>query len=221
MFIGHFALGFVSKAVAPKANLGTAFAAAQLLDLIWPPLVLLGIERVSIVPGATAFSPFDFTYYPWSHSMVMALVWSVVFGGVYYGVRRDRYTAIWMGGLVFSHWILDWVSHRPDMPIFPGGGPKVGLGLWHSVPATLVVELSLFAVGVAVYIAMTRARSWLGHAALAALVLAFLAMYFGSRVGLPPSPAAMAGGGLIVISLFVAWGWWADRLRATWAPSST
>jgi hypothetical protein len=213
MFIGHFALGFASKAVAPKANLGTAFAAAQWLDLVWPPLVLLGIEHVSIVPGATAFSPFDFSYYPYSHSLLAACLWGLLFGGVYYALRRDARTATWLGLLVVSHWVLDWISHRPDMPLIPGMGPRVGLGLWYSVPATLAVELCLFAVGIAVYTWVTRAQNALGRWALVALIVAFLAMYFGSRIGLPPSAAAMAGGGLVIIALFCAWGWWVDRQR--------
>ncbi len=213
MFIGHFALAFAAKRVAPKASLGTLFAACQLLDLIWPPLVLLGVERVRIDPGNTAFTPLDFVHYPWSHSMDMALFWGALFGGVYFVVRRDGATAAWLGVLVFSHWVLDWIVHRPDLPLWPNG-PKVGLGLWNSVPATLALEGGLFALGVWAYAAGTEARDRTGRVALWALV-AFLAVIYAANVfgPPPPSPTAVAGAGL-ALWLLVAWGAWADRHRA-------
>ncbi|HEX7929083.1 MAG TPA: hypothetical protein VF678_15920, partial [bacterium] len=141
MFIGHYAVGFATKAVAPRANLGWHFTAVELLDMIWPPLVLLGIEQVRVAPGITAFTPLDFLHYPWSHSLVMAAVWSLAYGGLYYWRSRDGNTSAWLGLAVFSHWVLDWISHRPDMPIAPGVDAKVGLGLWNSIPATVAVEV--------------------------------------------------------------------------------
>ncbi|MGZ8797577.1 MAG: hypothetical protein ACXW2F_09535, partial [Thermoanaerobaculia bacterium] len=112
MFIGHDAAAFAGKRYAPRTSLGTLILAASLLDLIWPVLVIMGIERFEIRPGITAFSPFDFTYYPWSHSLVMSLVWSVLFGAAYYAVARHARGAVVAGVLVFSHWVLDFVSHR-------------------------------------------------------------------------------------------------------------
>lgn len=108
MFIGHYAAGFAAKAVVPRASLGTHFVAVQLLDLIWPLLVLLGVERVRVAPGDTAFTPLEFPHYPWSHSLLMAVLWALLFGAVHYGCRRDAWTALVLGTAVFNHWVLDW-----------------------------------------------------------------------------------------------------------------
>src|SRR5215467_2937756 len=117
MFIGHFAVAFAAKKAAPKVSLGTLILAAAFLDVVWPVLVLLGVERFRIVPGFTAINPFDFTYYPWSHSLLMTMVWSAVFAFVYFAWSRDRSGAVWVALVVASHWVLDFVSHVPDMPL--------------------------------------------------------------------------------------------------------
>jgi hypothetical protein len=220
MFIGHYAAGFACKAVAPRASLGTYFAAVQFLDLLWPPLVLAGIERVRVDPGNTAFTPLDFVHYPYSHSLLMAAVWSVGFAAVHYWRRRDAATAAWLGGAVFSHWVLDWISHRADLPLAPGVDVYVGVGLWNSVAATLAVEGGLFAVALALYVSRTRASSRAGTWGLAALAGVLAAIYLGNLAAVPPPGAtavALAGLGLW---LFVAWGWWVGRHRvAAAAPS--
>jgi membrane-bound metal-dependent hydrolase YbcI (DUF457 family) len=147
MFLGHFAIGFAAKRAAPRASLGTLFLAAQFIDLLWPLLVLAGIERVRIAPGITVVTPLDFEHYPWSHSLLMVLVWGVLFAGVYFLIRRDRRTSLVLGLAVVSHWVLDWLTHRPDLPLAPGA-ERVGLGLWNSFAGTLIVEVGLFALGV-------------------------------------------------------------------------
>src|SRR3954451_11110945 len=114
MFIGHLAAALVGKRAAPRTSLGLLLAAATLLDLLWPVFLLVGWERVVIQPGNTAFTPLDFASYPISHSMVTALGWSVLAGGVYYAATRYGYGAWTVGALVFSHWVLDWLTHRPD-----------------------------------------------------------------------------------------------------------
>ena len=158
MFIGHFAVGFALKRVAPRASLGPLIAAAQFLDLLWPWFLLLGWEHVRLDPGNTAFTPLAFDSYPISHSLVMAIVWGVAFSGLYLLRTHNRIAAIWIAAAVVSHWALDWITHRPDLPIMPGDSTKVGLGLWNSVPATLIVESAMFAAGVWVYARATRAR---------------------------------------------------------------
>jgi hypothetical protein len=212
MFIGHFAVAFAAKRAAPRTSLGTLFAAAQLLDLVWPVLVLAGIERVRVDPGNTAFTPLDFESYPWSHSAFMAAIWAALFGTAYLLRTGYRAGALVCALAVASHWVLDLVSHRPDLPLFPGG-PKVGLGLWGSVPATLVVEVALFAAGVGLYLATTRARDATGRLAFAGLV-AFLAIIYAANVLSPPPPSAraVAASGL-AMWLLVAWAAWADRHR--------
>src|SRR5919198_260226 len=132
MFIGHVAVGFASKRVAPRASLGTLMVAPILLDLLWPIFLLLGLEKVRIDPGNTAFSPLDFVSYPFSHSLLMAIAWGVLFAFLYRARTGDSGSAPWLALGVVSHWVLDWVTHRPDLPLVPGLPARVGLGLWNS-----------------------------------------------------------------------------------------
>lgn len=212
MFLGHFAIGFAAKRYAPRASLGTLFLAAQFIDLLWPLLVLAGIERVRIVPGITAVTPLDFEHYPWSHSLLMVLVWGALFAAVYFLIRRDRRTSLVLGLAVVSHWVLDWLTHRPDLPLAPGA-ERVGLGLWNSLAGTLVVEVGLFALGVYLYVRATRARDRVGSWALWALLVFLVAIYAGNLFGAPP-PDAMAIAWVGQAQwLLVAWGYWIDRHR--------
>ncbi len=213
MFIGHIAVGLAAKQVAPRTSLGTLLAAATGLDLLWPVLLLLGVEEVRIVPGITAVTPLDFVAYPWSHSLLLACVWGLLFGGVYLLARRERTAAAVLALAVVSHWVLDLVSHRPDLPLVPGGS-RYGLGLWDSPIATVLVETALFAVGVALYARATRARDRVGAVALWSLV-AFLLVVYAANLAGPPPPSERAIGWLALAAwLFVPWGAWIDRHRA-------
>jgi membrane-bound metal-dependent hydrolase YbcI (DUF457 family) len=213
MFLGHFGVGFGAKAAAPKTSLGTLFLAAQFIDLLWPSLLLVGLETVEIAPGITKVTPLDFTHYPITHSLVAVLVWAALFAGVYYLLKRYPKGA-WICGLaVISHWVLDALTHRPDLPLVPGGAARIGLGLWNSLPATLVVELAIFAVGVGLYLRATRAADRIGSIALWALVGFLLLVYFGNIFGtLPPSVTAMAWVAQAQW-LLVIWAYWIDRHR--------
>jgi hypothetical protein len=163
LFIGHFAVGFAAKRVLPHASLAL-FAAVQLADTLWPVFVATGLEQVRIAPGDTPFTPLEFVSYPYSHSLVMLVGWGLAFGFIYMTVRHaTRRELLAMTALVVSHWLLDFVSHRPDMPLVPGGGPKYGLGLWHSIPATILVESSMFVMAVMIYARATRARDAVGR----------------------------------------------------------
>jgi len=214
MFIGHFAVAFAAKKVAPKASLGTLVLAAAFLDVIWPVLVLLGIERFRIVPGFTAVNPFDFTYYPWSHSLLMTIVWSLLFGLVYFAASRDRAGAMWVGIVVASHWVLDFVSHRPDMPLYPGGRQKLGLSLWQSIPATFAVEGLMFAAGIAIYVQATKSRDRIGSIAWWAFVALLIALYIpGPWASRPSSESSVAIFGIIALLIFGPWAYWIDRHR--------
>jgi hypothetical protein len=212
MFIGHNAVAFAAKRAAPRISLGTLTAAATFLDLIWPIFVLLGIEHFEIRPGITAFSPFDFTDYPWSHSLVMSVVWSVAFGGIYFAITRYGRGAVIIGVAVFSHWILDFITHRPDMPLYPGG-PKVGLGLWNSVGGTVIIESALYIAGVWIYLRSTRARDRLGDI-LAWVLIIFLAVAYVASMKPPASetPQTIAWGAQATW-LIIALAWWTDRHR--------
>lgn len=207
MFIGHAALALAAKPLAPRANLGVALAATYWLDLVWPILVLLGVERVAVDPGNTAFTPLDFVHYPWTHSLAAALAWSVLFGLACW--KLGRRAALVMGLLVVSHWGLDALSHRPDLPLWPGSRTLLGLGLWNSVPGTLAVESALFAAGVAIY-AKSGARTGIGFRALIGF---FVLAYLGAAFGPPPPSAAAVAASALALWVLPVWGWWSARPR--------
>lgn len=215
MFLGHFGAGFAAKAAAPRVSLGTLFLAAQWVDLLWPTLLLAGLERVEIAPGATRVTPLDFVSYPISHSLLAVVLWGVLFAGLAWAVRRSARGAMTVAALVVSHWVLDLVVHRPDLPLVPGGGPRLGLGLWHSLPATLAVELAVFAAGSTVYLRRTRAVDRTGSLALWALVALLLLIDVANLLG-PPPPSATAVAWVGQAQwLLVAWAYWIDRHRRT------
>ncbi|HXQ29142.1 MAG TPA: hypothetical protein VN848_07730 [Gemmatimonadales bacterium] len=213
MFIGHYALGLAAKRIAPRTSLGALIAAPTFADLLWPLFLLLGWERVSITPSADPFYNLTFDSYPISHSLLALVGWGVVFGGLY-GLRtRYQAGAVVLFLLVVSHWVLDYVVHRPDLPIVPGGA-RVGLGLWASVPATLVLEVAMFVAGAFLYLAGTRARDAIGRYGVWALLVVLVLSYVSTLFAGPPSSARVIGvGGLVFGWLFVAWAAWADRHR--------
>ena len=218
MFIGHFGVGFGAKAAAPKVSLGSLFLAAQFIDLLWPTFLLLGVERVRIEPGVTAVTPLDFVSYPISHSLLTVLGWSLLVAAAYYVLRRDRRSSVVLGLAVVSHWLLDAIVHRPDLPLFPGGSHLVGLGLWSSLAATLLVEGSVFAVGVWLYIRITHPADSIGNWALWGLVVFLLMIYGANLFGAPPpNVTALAWVGQAQW-LLVAWGYWVDRHRRPVLP---
>jgi hypothetical protein len=213
LFIGHYAVALASKRFAPRTSLGVLIAAASLLDLLWPVFILLGWEQVLIEPGNTAFTPLNFVSYPISHSLVAAIGWATLFALLYYVTKRYGRGAllIWVG--VVSHWVLDWISHRPDMPLYPDG-PRFGLGLWNSVIATATVEGLMFAIGVAIYLRVTRAKDGIGKWGFWSFLVAVCAVYVANIFSPPPPSVRLLGiGALALSSLSVLWAWWADRHR--------
>jgi membrane-bound metal-dependent hydrolase YbcI (DUF457 family) len=217
MFLGHLAVGLAAKRAAPRAGLGPLVAAPILLDLLWPIFLLAGLEVVRVDPGNTAVTPLDFVSYPWSHSLLMAFLWAALLAGAHAARTRDAVGAGVLAGGVVSHWVLDVASHRPDMPLWPGG-PRLGLGLWNSVPATVLAEALLFAGGVGLYLATTRARDRTGALALAGFVAFAAAIYAGNLLGPPPpGPKAIAWVSLAQW-LWVPWAAWIDRHRGLRHP---
>jgi membrane-bound metal-dependent hydrolase YbcI (DUF457 family) len=214
MFIGHAAVGLASKRVAPKVGLGWLVAAPLFLDLLWPIFLLLGIESVTIDPGNTVVTPLDLHDYPYTHSLATSLAWSVGFALVYYLVRKDQKGALILAAGVFSHWILDWITHRPDMPLYPGSETRVGLGLWNSLPGTLVVELAMFAGAVYLYARATRPRDRTGSIAWWAFVAFLLVSYVSAIFGPPPPDENIMAWVALTQWLLVAWAAWIDRHRA-------
>jgi len=213
MIIGHYAAAMAAKKFAPRTSLGTLTAAAVFLDLLWPVLVLAGIEIVTVTPGATAASPLTFVSYPWSHSLLMSIVWGILFATIYLVARRYAAGAAVLGLLVVSHWVLDWVVHVPDLPLLPTGGPRLGLGLWNSLPLSLAVELALFAAGVWIYLGATRSRDRVGSWGFAGMILLMLLIYAGAVFGPPPPSADAVAWSDIGQWLIVALAAWVDRHR--------
>jgi membrane-bound metal-dependent hydrolase YbcI (DUF457 family) len=212
MFIGHNAVGFASKKFAPRTSLLLLMGAPMLLDLLWPIFLLLGIEHVRIQRGATALTPLDFYDYPWSHSLLMAAVWSIVAALLYFAVTRYGRGALVIGVGVISHWVLDFVTHRPDLPLWPGG-PKVGLGLWNMPRAEIVTEALLFALGILLYRNVTKPRDAIGNAAFWLFVILLAGIFVANTAGTPPPDVRTLAWMALSMWILPLWAGWFDRHR--------
>ncbi|MCS6945523.1 MAG: hypothetical protein RMK97_08965 [Sutterellaceae bacterium] len=211
MFIGHYAAALAAKVLAPRVSLGTLTCAALLADLMFPVLFLLGLERAHWHAVHTGIAPIAFDYFPFSHSLLALLLWGVLFGGLHYRWRRDWAAAAVLAALVVSHWLLDAVVHRPDLPLGLADQVRIGLGLWNSTVATLAVELSLLGGALMLYRRATRGlglRRWPLWVFVGLLLAAYLLLIFAPQ---PADLRAVAWAGLTQW-LFVAIAWWIDRL---------
>jgi membrane-bound metal-dependent hydrolase YbcI (DUF457 family) len=213
MLLGHYGVALAAKRVAPRTSLGTLNFAAQLLDELWPILVLLGIEIVRVVPGYMAASPLEFVHYPYTHSLLAAVGWGVLLGVAYYALRRQVRGAVVVGVLVVSHWFLDLPMHAPDLPLWPGSDVKVGLGAWRSVPLTFVLELAVFIPGLLMYQRTTRPKDKIGRWGLWSMVIVLLAIFFSGITSPPPADGRTVALAALGLWLFVPLGWWVDRHR--------
>jgi membrane-bound metal-dependent hydrolase YbcI (DUF457 family) len=212
MFIGHFAIGLVASRLDKRLGLGTALFASQIPDALWPYFLLTGVEKVAIAPGDTAMTPLRFDSYPWSHSLLMVAVSGALMALVYRGFGGAPRAASFLAGLATSHWFLDFITHRPDMPLLPWGDSRFGLGMWNSVPLTVSVEGLMFAAAVWIY-ARGRRMSAGFWALIATLGLMYMANVFGPP---PPGISAIA---LSMITLVPLVWWWGNKAGAsTTAP---
>jgi hypothetical protein len=211
MFVGHLAVALMARRTAPAVNLGWLMAGVTALDLVWPVFVLAGIEHVRVVQGATAFTPLVFDSYPWSHSLVMSVIWGLALVAV---ARWRHVTApAWLlVALVVSHWVLDFASHAPDMPLWPGSSPRFGLGLWNSIPLTLLVEGALWVVGIVVFLEVRHGeRVGLAFWSLVAVTT----IMWATGPWSPPPPNSRALGWFALIGwIIVPWAALADRPAA-------
>jgi FtsH-binding integral membrane protein len=221
MFIGHFGAGFAGKKFSKSASLGTYFMAAQWIDLIWPILLLLGIEKVEIRPGISSVTPLDFIYYPFSHSLVGVIVWAILFGLVYYLIKRNLKTSIVLGLLVISHWFLDLLVHIPDLPIFPGADIKVGLSLWNNLIVSALLEVLIFGLGAYLYLSVTKSKNKTGTFSLIGLIAFLLLMYVANLFGPPPDSVEAIGIVGNAQWLIILWGYWIDKNREYYDKQKT
>jgi len=212
MFIGHFGVAIAAKKIAPCTSLATLVFAAEFLDLIWPIFLLAGFEHVRVSPGITKVQPLDFYDYPFSHSLTMVLCWAAAVALIYYLVRHNARGASVLAALVTSHWLLDFISHRPDMPLWPGG-PKVGLGLWNSWTASISVELLIFAGAIWLYSRSTRAKDRVGGWAFWSLMALLLVGWAAALLAPPPPDVHQLAIGALCLWITVPWAAWADGHR--------
>jgi len=213
MFIGHYAVALAAKKAAPKASLGTLFLASQLVDLIWPILLLFGIEHVRVSPGNTVVTPLEFYDYPITHSLIGSLSWAVLLGAFYFYIKRDFRTSIILFLCVFSHWVLDFLTHKPDLPLTPSSDKFFGLGLWNSLSGTLVVELGLFAIGAGIYFNFTKAKDKSGNYGFWSLIILLLLIYISNIFNTSPPDESLLPYLGLGGWLFIPWAYWIDRHR--------
>ena len=212
MFVGHLAAAIGAKEIEPRVPLGVAVAAAFGLDLLWPVLLLSGVEVVRVSPNDTAFTHLAFESYPWSHSLAMALLWAIGAGLVAARLLKSSRVGAVVGGLVMSHWILDFVTHRPDLPLVPGGA-LYGLGLWNSVAGTIVVEGGLICLAVGLYLRATRASGRPGSLGLYALIALCTVLWISQPWAPPPPGATAVALGALALWLLPPWAAWAEAHR--------
>ena len=221
MFIGHYGVSFAAKTRPPRLSLGLLFLAVQFLDVVFAILVLAGVEKMRIVPGFTAYNPYDLYRMPYSHSLAGAAALSLLVGvGGWVGMRRHPMRsraagAAILAGAVFSHFLLDVVMHTRDLPLGPGAGsPKIGFGLWNHRGASITAELVVIAAGGFLYLWASRPRTPGARVATgifgAALVALTLATPFMPD---PPSPSVFAVQALAFYLLLAGAAEWIDRRR--------
>ncbi|MEE9264474.1 MAG: hypothetical protein V3V11_08465 [Vicinamibacteria bacterium] len=216
MFVGHYGPSFLAKALDKTIPLWLLFLAVQLVDIFWAIFVLLGIEKVRIVPGFTATNPFDLYYMPYTHSLPATFAWALGGFVLYRLVRAGNGSrGAWLvAAAVASHWLLDLLVHRPDLPLYDNAA-KVGLGLWNYPIGTLALEALLLFGGMASYLRATKPLSSSGRFAVIIFGVVMFAIQVGAFLGPPPgSDREAATTGLAVYVVFAAVAYWIEKKRA-------
>ena len=207
MFVGHYAGAFVASGLDKRLSLGAAFVCAQLVDYGWDAFVLTGIEHARIVPGLPS-NPLDLYHMPYSHSLVATLVWSAVAALLVFLVRRSAKLAAVVAFAVASHWLLDLIVHRQDLPLAGDDTMKLGAGLWNQPVLALVVELAVLFAAAAFYVRRTRANArWIAGFLAVLTVIQILTVYGP----LPPSLPAMCATILVMYTVFALAARWVER----------
>src|SRR5262249_1243940 len=215
MLVGHLALGLVAKRIEPKISLGAWMLAVLLADLLCFAFLIAGIEHFDVEPGGARNRLVARNiFFAYSHSLLMNAICAALFGAAYFLRRRYPLGGLLLFAAVLSHWLLDFVSHNPDMPLAPGVSAVYGLGLWNSILATLIVEGGFWLLAIILYVRVAHPKTRAAHYAFWT-VIAFLtlAWYGNITKGISPDPVRAGINGLIFFSLVVAWAYWMNRLR--------
>ena len=211
MLVGHFSAGLVAKRIEPRVSLGTTVLAAMFSDVLWAVFLAAGIEHVAVAPGVgkNRMIGLDIVY---SHGLLPDILWAGLFAAIYFAIRKNARGAWVLFAAVLSHWVLDVISHRPDMPLAPGVHPVLGFGLWNSRPATLLVEGGFWLLAIALYVHATKAT---GRAGIYGfwIVIALLTWIWFTNITTPPPPSGV--GSLVFFTLVIVWAYWMNRCRAS------
>lgn len=225
MYIGHYGVAFAFKGLWRSISLGLLFIAIQFVDILWAIFVLVGREVVNIVPGITAASPLDFVRFPYSHSLVASFVWAGAAYALFRFAPSEQQSergkvALVMGVAVLSHFFLDVIVHRPDLPLLDGGSPKIGLGLWNNALAAYAVEGAILLAGLALYLRSTAGATGVGRYGTVAFTAGLLVLNAFSIFGPPlPTPQFLAAFALITYLAFAGVAYWLDRKTKIPTPS--
>lgn len=217
MFVGHYAASLALKRFERRASLGVLFLAVQFVDIVFFPLVLLGIERLNIVENFTQSTHFELEYMPYTHSLAGFLIWS----GLAYALFRwvfvkSHSVAIVVALAVMSHWVLDVIVHTPDMPLLSDSSLKLGFGLWNNAVGTYFLEAVLLLAGLWLYLRTTKATTSTGKYGIGIFILLLLLVnivnIFGPLQG--DSKLGLAVSALASYLLFAAVAFWLDSKRS-------
>jgi membrane-bound metal-dependent hydrolase YbcI (DUF457 family) len=221
MFVGHFAVGFAAKPVAPRVSLAMLILAGVLADVLWIVFFSAGFEQVTIEPGLMVANSLNLVSVPFSHSLLMDAVWGGLLAGLYFWRRHDSRGAWILFAAVLSHWALDMAAHRPDMQLLPGVDTRLGLGLWNSRAATFAVEGALWFGAIAVYVRATRPSGRAGRDAFWPMIVVLTALWLVSLRGdPPPSLVVLAATNVVFFAVVLAWAAWMNRARPVAANRS-
>jgi len=219
MFIGHYSAALALKRVEKNASLGWLFLAVQFADILFFPLVLLGIERLNIVENFTQSTHFELEFMPYSHSLIGSLVWAAVAYVVFRilpakeEINKNR-VALVMGAAVFSHWVLDLIVHTPDLPLLGDNSPKLGFGLWNNAMITFILEAVLLLAGVWLYLRGTRGMTVTGKYGMMIFAAVLIVWNVFTIFGPPPDNLNfMAIFSLVSYFTFGGIAFWLDRKR--------
>jgi membrane-bound metal-dependent hydrolase YbcI (DUF457 family) len=214
MFLGHFAVGLASKRFARRTPLVVLFTAALLPDILGQIFGPLGWEHASIQPGNTRFTPLNLYDYPWSHSLLMTIVWGTALALIWNFRTRDLMASCVICLATVSHWFLDWLTHGPDLPLYPGAHGRHGLGLWNSIHGTLAIEIAMFCIGIWLYVSVTKPRDWIGKYMFGCFLVLLLLIYVEIPFTPPPSNIRQMGFvSIALLAILLAWAAWVDNHR--------